>query len=127
MNAHVRSSQIEFWALDRLRLYARNAKTHDADQVARIAASMAEFAWTVPAPRRRRRCSSAVPTCGNLDSAKLTDVFAIADVGTRGHRGHSCHRPAKRVRTENADSLGTENLVQRSGADVVHRRTRIAL
>jgi ParB-like chromosome segregation protein Spo0J len=28
--------------------YARNAKTHDADQVAKIAASMAEFGWTVP-------------------------------------------------------------------------------
>jgi ParB-like chromosome segregation protein Spo0J len=25
-----------------------NAKTHDADQVAKIAASMAEFGWTVP-------------------------------------------------------------------------------
>ncbi len=39
---------IETWPLDRLRPYARNAKTHGADQVARIAASMAEFGWTVP-------------------------------------------------------------------------------
>ena len=29
-------------------LTPRNAKTHDADQVARNAASMAEFGWTVP-------------------------------------------------------------------------------
>jgi ParB-like chromosome segregation protein Spo0J len=48
MTQQLRSSQIVFWPLDRLRPYARNAKTHDADQVAKIAASMAEFGWTVP-------------------------------------------------------------------------------
>jgi hypothetical protein len=48
MTMHLRPSQISFWPLDRLKPYARNAKTHDADQVARIAASMAEFGWTVP-------------------------------------------------------------------------------
>jgi ParB-like chromosome segregation protein Spo0J len=31
-----------------LQPYARNAKAHGADQVAKIAASMAEFGWTVP-------------------------------------------------------------------------------
>ena len=40
--------RVELWPLIRLRPYARNAKTHDADQVAKIAASMAEFGWTVP-------------------------------------------------------------------------------
>ena len=39
---------IEHWPIDRLRPYAMNAKTHAPDQVARIAASMAEFGWTVP-------------------------------------------------------------------------------
>ena len=39
---------IETWPLARLQPYERNAKTHGADQVARIAASMAEFGWTVP-------------------------------------------------------------------------------
>jgi DNA modification methylase len=39
---------IEMWPLARLQPYARNAKLHGADQVARIAASMAEFGWTVP-------------------------------------------------------------------------------
>ena len=39
---------VETWPLARLRPYARNAKTHDADQVAKLAASMAEFGWTVP-------------------------------------------------------------------------------
>lgn len=34
------ASRIETWPLDQLHPYARNAKTHDADQVARIAASM---------------------------------------------------------------------------------------
>jgi DNA modification methylase len=39
---------IEAWPLDRLMPYAHNAKQHGEDQVARIAASMAEFGWTVP-------------------------------------------------------------------------------
>jgi DNA modification methylase len=39
---------IETWPLDRLRPYAANAKIHDEEQVAKIAASMAEFGWTNP-------------------------------------------------------------------------------
>jgi ParB-like chromosome segregation protein Spo0J len=39
---------IETWPLERLRPYAQNAKTHGPDQIARIAASIAEFGWTVP-------------------------------------------------------------------------------
>ncbi len=41
-------SQIESWPLDRLRPYARSAKIHGTNQVAKIAASMAKFGWTVP-------------------------------------------------------------------------------
>jgi hypothetical protein len=41
-------SQIKSWPIDRLRPYARNAKIHGTDQVAKIAASMAKFGWTVP-------------------------------------------------------------------------------
>ena len=48
MNAPILPGRIEHWPLARLKPYARNAKTHDADQVAKIAASMAEFGWTVP-------------------------------------------------------------------------------
>jgi len=41
-------SQIETWPITRLRPYVRNAKIHGDDQVAKIAASMAKFGWTVP-------------------------------------------------------------------------------
>jgi ParB-like chromosome segregation protein Spo0J len=41
-------SQIETWPIDWLRPCARNAKIHGTDQVAKIAASMAKFGWTVP-------------------------------------------------------------------------------
>ncbi|MGO4917703.1 site-specific DNA-methyltransferase [Pseudogemmobacter sp. W21_MBD1_M6] len=41
-------SEIETWPIDQLRPYARNAKIHGANQVAKIAASMAKFGWTVP-------------------------------------------------------------------------------
>jgi len=40
--------RIETWPLSRLQPYAKNAKVHATDQVAKIAASMAEFGWTVP-------------------------------------------------------------------------------
>jgi ParB-like chromosome segregation protein Spo0J len=48
MNAPLLPGQIEHWPLARLKPYARNAKTHDAEQVAKIAASMVEFGWTMP-------------------------------------------------------------------------------
>ena len=38
---------VHTWPLARLQPYVRNARTHGADQDARIAASMAEFGWTV--------------------------------------------------------------------------------
>ena len=41
-------SQIETWLIVRLRPYARNAKIHGTDQVAKVAASMAKFGWAVP-------------------------------------------------------------------------------
>jgi DNA modification methylase len=39
---------VEHWPLDRLKPHARNARTHDDDQVAQIAASIVEFGWTNP-------------------------------------------------------------------------------
>jgi len=40
--------QIEKWPVERLIPYARNARTHTDEQVAQIAASIAEFGWTNP-------------------------------------------------------------------------------
>ena len=40
--------RIELWPLDRLVPYARNARTHSAEQVAQIAASIAEFGFVNP-------------------------------------------------------------------------------
>ncbi len=40
--------QITQWPLDRLFPYAKNARTHSEEQVAQIAASMAEFGFTNP-------------------------------------------------------------------------------
>ncbi|HPU74307.1 MAG TPA: site-specific DNA-methyltransferase [Bryobacteraceae bacterium] len=40
--------QIERWPLDRLVPFARNPRTHTEEQVAQIAASIAEFGWTNP-------------------------------------------------------------------------------
>jgi ParB-like chromosome segregation protein Spo0J len=40
--------RIEMRPISQLQPYAKNAKQHGADQVTKIAASMAEFGWTVP-------------------------------------------------------------------------------
>src|SRR5512138_4135 len=40
--------RIEIWSTDRLIPYARNARTHSPEQVAQIAASIAEFGFNAP-------------------------------------------------------------------------------
>jgi ParB-like chromosome segregation protein Spo0J len=40
--------RIERWPIDRLLPYAANARTHEAEQVAQIAASIAEFGFNAP-------------------------------------------------------------------------------
>lgn len=42
------AERIEHWPLDRLKPYARNARTHSQQQVEKIAASIAEFGFTNP-------------------------------------------------------------------------------
>ena len=42
------STTIEHWPVDRLIPYARNARTHSAEQVAQVAASIREFGFTNP-------------------------------------------------------------------------------
>src|SRR5262245_59362025 len=48
MNIPSRPLQIEFWQIDRLLPYARNARTHSALQIQQIAASIAEFGFNNP-------------------------------------------------------------------------------
>jgi ParB-like chromosome segregation protein Spo0J len=49
MTTNIRSAQkIEHWPLDRLVPYDRNARTHSAEQVAQISASIQEFGFTNP-------------------------------------------------------------------------------
>lgn len=40
--------ELERWSIDRLTPYARNARTHSAEQVAKIAASIREYGFTNP-------------------------------------------------------------------------------
>jgi hypothetical protein len=44
----LRNLLVQFWPLDKLIPYARNARTHTEEQVAQVAASIAEFGWTNP-------------------------------------------------------------------------------
>src|SRR3981189_1475671 len=42
------ADHVERWPTERLISYARNARTHDAEQVEQIAASIREWGWTNP-------------------------------------------------------------------------------
>ena len=42
------AQRIELWPVDRLRPYERNARTHGADQLAQLEASIKEFGFTAP-------------------------------------------------------------------------------
>ena len=42
------AKRIELWPAEKLTPYARNARTHSSEQVAQIAASIAEFGFTNP-------------------------------------------------------------------------------
>ncbi len=42
------AGRIELWPIERLRPYSKNPRTHSPEQVAKIAASMAEFGFTNP-------------------------------------------------------------------------------
>src|SRR5713226_2163732 len=42
------AKEIEYWPLDRLIPYARNARTHSDDQIALIAGSIVEFGFVNP-------------------------------------------------------------------------------
>lgn len=42
------AQRIEHWPIDKLILYARNARTHSDTQVAKIAASIREFGFNAP-------------------------------------------------------------------------------
>src|ERR1017187_5011737 len=44
----LRNLLVQFWPLDKLIPYARNARTHTEEQVAQVAASIEEFGWTNP-------------------------------------------------------------------------------
>ena len=44
--------QIEQWPIARLTPYAKNARTHSEDQIAKIAASLIEYGFTSPLLKR---------------------------------------------------------------------------
>lgn len=48
MTKHNPADKVEQWSIDRLIPYANNARTHSAEQVAQIAASVKEWGWTTP-------------------------------------------------------------------------------
>ena len=79
--------RVEYRAIKDLKRYHRNSRTHSADQVEKIAASMLEFGWTVPILIRGETDEIAAGH-GRLDAAELLvdrghDAFRVAPVIVR--------------------------------------------
>ena len=91
MNAPLSPKQIEYWPLAQLKPYARNAKTHDANHVAKIAASMADFGWTVPV----LVAADGELIAGHDRSATCIDNLRWESLQAERHRSLRAARPRK--------------------------------
>lgn len=67
--------RIELWPLDRLKPYAKNARTHSDAQVAQIAASIVEFGFT--APLLVSEDGGILAGHGRLAAARKLDLDAV--------------------------------------------------
>lgn len=67
--------RIEQWPLDRLAAYPRNPRTHSAEQIAQIAASIVEFGWTNPILVSRD--GEVIAGHGRLEAARKLGLEAV--------------------------------------------------
>ena len=89
MNVPLLPGRIEHWPLARLKPYARNAKTHDADQVARVAASSKDDLRTLSDQARDRLASGVVVLGAEIDGSPTLLVMATRDIaGGKVHAGN---------------------------------------
>jgi len=95
--------RIETWPLSRLQPYAKNAKMHGADQVAKIAANMAEFGWTVP--------------CLVAEDRELIAVYgrmlAATQLGLTEAQRPAAHRMDRRLRSGSGARIAAALLIGR--------------
>src|SRR3954468_22874140 len=67
--------QIEYWPLDRLTPYARNARTHSEAQVAEIAGSVRAFGFTNPILVSEQ--GDVIAGHGRLSAARLLGMTEV--------------------------------------------------
>jgi DNA modification methylase len=72
---HPLPDSVELWSIDRLIPYGRNARTHSADQIAQIAASIIEFGWTNPVLADSR--GNVIAGHGRLEAARSLGLEAV--------------------------------------------------
>lgn len=95
-----RKMTVEQWPLDRLVLYAKNARTHSPEQVDQIAASIKEFGWTNP-----------------ILAAEDGTIIA----------GHGRYQAARRLELETAPVIVLDDLTDTQRRALVIADNRIAL
>jgi ParB-like chromosome segregation protein Spo0J len=82
------AQRIELWPVERLVPYARNPRTHSAEQVAQIAASIAEFGFNNPV--LVDSAAGVIAGHGRLQAGRqlgLVEVPLIASALVRRERG----------------------------------------
>lgn len=75
MNSPRLPDSVEYRALDRLRPYERNPRTHSDEQIAQIAASIVEFGWTNPVLVSRD--GEVIAGHGRLEAAKKLGLATV--------------------------------------------------
>ena len=76
------ADKVARWPLTRLKPYARNARTHSAEQVKQIAASMQQWGWTNPI--LVDEAGEIIAGHGRVEAAKLLGLASVPVMVARG-------------------------------------------
>lgn len=99
------ADKIEQWPTAKLLPYARNARTHSEEQVAQIAASIAEFGWTNPV--LVDEAGGVIAGHGRIAAAQQLGMERVPTIA-KSDTGHGTQKPVECMRRpiENNSSPG---------------------
>jgi hypothetical protein len=99
--------QIEQWPLARLKPYERNPRLHSDDQVAKVAASIASYGWTVPLLVTED--GEVIAGHGRLLAARHLGLTKVPVIGCRISVPSRCGRTASPTTSWFSQVPGTTN------------------
>lgn len=82
------ASKIEKWAIDRLKPYDRNARTHPERQIKQLRSSLLRFGFTIPLLVRAN--GTLIAGHGRLEAAKAENYTAVPVIVATGWSEEDC-------------------------------------